>query len=40
MSEAQSTQELTPQHKPEFDGGSFTIDHLSTSPNGFEVVTE
>jgi len=32
--------ELADQHKPKFDGGSFTIDHLSPSPNGFEVVTD
>lgn len=30
---------LLPPHKPEFDGGTFTIEYLSTSPNGFEVVT-
>lgn len=38
MSEAQTFEELL-QRKPEFDGGSFTIEHLSTSPNGFEVRT-
>lgn len=25
--------------KPEFDGGSFTIEYLSTSPKGFDVKT-
>ena len=29
--------ETTP--KPEFDGGTFTIDYLSPSPGGFEVET-
>lgn len=27
------------QHATEFDGGTFTIDYLSTSANGFEVTT-
>lgn len=40
MSETQAPHELLPQHKPEFDGGSFIIEYLSTSPNGFEVVTD
>ena len=40
MSETQSIHESRPRHKPEFDGGTFTIDYLSTSPNGFEVVTD
>lgn len=31
--------ELLHQHKPEFDGDTFSIDYLSTSANGFEVAT-
>ena len=27
-------------HEAEFDGGSFTIEYLSSSPNGFEVKTD
>ena len=38
--EAKVTHELSPQKKPEFDGGSFTIEYLSSSPNGFEVITD
>lgn len=33
------TKEPLPLHKPEFDGETFTIEYLSTSPNGFEVAT-
>lgn len=32
--------EPKPQHVPKFDGGTFTIEYLSTSTNGFEVTTE
>ena len=38
MSEAGIESE-NPNIKPEFDGGSFTITHLSTSPEGFEFKT-
>lgn len=31
--------ELKPQHKPEFDGGSFTIEYMSPSTKGFEIRT-
>lgn len=35
------SQEVTQSSKvPEFDGGSFTIDYLSTSQEGFEIVTK
>lgn len=42
MSEQQSPEgksEPNFQRKPEFDGGSFVIEYLSTSPNGFEIKT-
>lgn len=32
--------ELKSQHTPEFDGGNFTIEYLSTSSGGFEVATD
>ncbi|MBI2049501.1 hypothetical protein HYT32_01115 [Candidatus Roizmanbacteria bacterium] len=38
--QGQSLNELNPQRAPEFDGGIFTIEYLSGSPDGFEVVTE
>lgn len=36
----ETNSELAQQHKPEFDGGTFTIEYLSASPNGFEVITD
>lgn len=39
MSEAQTAHELPPQHNPEFDGGSFTIEYLSSFTKGLEIET-
>lgn len=40
MTESDSYIERQRATKPEFDGRSFTIDYLSTSPRGFEVITK
>ncbi|MDP2637804.1 MAG: hypothetical protein Q8P26_01970 [Candidatus Levybacteria bacterium] len=39
MTEQKPEIDIPIQHKPEFDGGTFTIDFLSASANGFEVKT-
>lgn len=40
MTEVSETGENSPLRKVEFDGGTFTIDYLSSSPSGFGIKTE